>query len=876
MSGFITTVKQQSSSQLQKILFHLFPAGKLSGREFQIGDVHGNPGDSLRFNVANGVGSDFAGDWSGDVISLWQASKGCTPLEAARGIADILGIPEDPSTWKPKPVANQSTKQKLVPLPVPSNAPSPPDRNMVDGVQLVFVKRWDYRTADGQLVGHTVRFEYPDGHPKRFKSSGKIHKEIKPQVWTEKGWMWSSLATPFPMYGAELSGNPGQLPVLLVEGEKTADAARVLIRSHVVMSWLGGPGGIKKTDWSVLAGRDVKLFPDADLPGSKCMQEIAEILEGKASTVTVINPPKFSAPGWDLADALAEGITPEAAEAFIKTAKPVEKKEPKKPKPVVMRNATYQALGYDKGRFYFKDSGGQIISFSGPGLEQTGNLFQLDTLSGWESRVVTGKDGFGKSQCLQAAAILLQECRAKGVYDPTRNRGLGAWYDRSRAVFHVGSRLLVDGIETEIEDFETDYFYEISRSIRYSLTQAPNSESSKLAEICRALTWDRPVNGTLLAGWLVAAIVCGGLDWRPHIWITGGAGSGKTWVLENIVKKVLGELALSVLGASTEAGIRQTLGADARAVIADEAESEGIKSSETMQAVLQLARQASSESNGSILKGTSDGNSKSYVNRAVFLFSSINTGIKQAADHSRITVVSLRENTKEEREKFKTVTFPLCQATITEDFCLDLRCRAIMNIGIIRENSVTFATVIAKKFNSQRHGDQLGPLLAGAFLLYSVNKISPEQAKKWVDDQDWEDPAEVGLGIPDEERLVNFIFEQVTKIRNAEKHDADYSFRQLIDFARGYINGKQSPDLSEQMQKNAIDKLGLYGLRYHVGEYGTQYVAISSSNTQLKSLLATTPWSASWNRTLSRLVGAVPSFQIRIGSKISRFTLIPL
>ena len=54
--------------------------------------------------------------------------------------------------------------------------------------------------------------------------------------------------------------------------------------------------------------------------------------------------------------------------------------------------------------------------------------------------------------------------------------------------------------------------------------------------------------------------------------LVGAAGTGKSWMLDNIVKRVMGNIALSVSSKSTEAGIRDNLGGDIRPVVFDEAE----------------------------------------------------------------------------------------------------------------------------------------------------------------------------------------------------------------------------------------------------------------------------------------------------------------
>src|SRR3546814_6554229 len=91
------------------------------------------------------------------------------------------------------------------------------------------------------------------------------------------------------------------------------------------------------------------------------------------------------------------------------------------------------------------------------------------------------------------------------------------------------------------------------------------------------------------------AVICVALNWRPHVWLTGRSGSGKSWLLDNVIRPLIGAIAVYCQSNSTEAGIRQTLATDARPVLFDEAESEDAKAQVRIQQVLELAGQSSSE-----------------------------------------------------------------------------------------------------------------------------------------------------------------------------------------------------------------------------------------------------------------------------------------
>lgn len=183
-------------------------------------------------------------------------------------------------------------------LPVPQDAPQPSFTHATHGKPS---GRWAYTDAAGQIMAYVCRFDKPDGG-----------KEILPYtLWqTAQGvaWKWKGLPAPRPLFGLkQLADNP-HLPVLVVEGEKTAMAARDLLPTHVVITSMGGANAAGKTDWSPFAGRVVTIWPDADAAGLKYAQEVAALAEKSgAQAVFIVNTLDLP-DGWDLADAAPDGL----------------------------------------------------------------------------------------------------------------------------------------------------------------------------------------------------------------------------------------------------------------------------------------------------------------------------------------------------------------------------------------------------------------------------------------------------------------------------------------------------------------------------------------------------------------------------------------
>ena len=69
------------------------PDSRREGRELVAADIKGGLGSSFKFNLDSGKWADFSGDEKGgDAVSLVAAQEGIGQGEAARLIADELGL----------------------------------------------------------------------------------------------------------------------------------------------------------------------------------------------------------------------------------------------------------------------------------------------------------------------------------------------------------------------------------------------------------------------------------------------------------------------------------------------------------------------------------------------------------------------------------------------------------------------------------------------------------------------------------------------------------------------------------------------------------------------------------------------------------------
>ena len=101
-----------------------------------------------------------------------------------------------------------------------------------------------------------------------------------------------------------------QATVLVVEGEKTADAANQIFAGEkiIAVSWMGGCSAVNKTDWTPLMLRELIIWPDNDLAGFQASDAIVCTMRRLGvHSLKVVNQEllqrEFTAK-WDLADPL--------------------------------------------------------------------------------------------------------------------------------------------------------------------------------------------------------------------------------------------------------------------------------------------------------------------------------------------------------------------------------------------------------------------------------------------------------------------------------------------------------------------------------------------------------------------------------------------
>jgi len=330
-------VKEAALERLEEVLdtLDLFEEGKQVGNEFKMLNPKRNDCGlgSFSINTETGIWSDFAEDnVGGDIVSLVAYILDKDQVEAKNWLVNELGL--DKASLPAVKKATKIEPEQTCILPIPEAMANEVlqretnpyyNHSLWDGVAVKSFKAYAYRNATGQINAFMLRYNLVNGK-----------KEVRPyscwqQVGQQPKMKFSGPAKSYTLYNLDQLTARSKAPVLVTEGEKSADAASILFPDHVVVTTMFGAKSPLNSDLTPLIGRQVTFWPDNDDAGTGYAKKIADFLHKQDATMKMqaLIPPKFMPgkdanglailepraeelfAGWDAADALAEGWTVE-------------------------------------------------------------------------------------------------------------------------------------------------------------------------------------------------------------------------------------------------------------------------------------------------------------------------------------------------------------------------------------------------------------------------------------------------------------------------------------------------------------------------------------------------------------------------------------
>jgi hypothetical protein len=463
------------------------------------------------------------------------------------------------------------------------------------------------------------------------------------------------------------------------------------------------------------------------------------------------------------------------------------------------------------------------------------------------------------------AFYLMRSCAREGVYDASLPvRGPGVWRTREGApLVHCGDQLAIEGVWQPSGIKRAEALYPAAARI----PQPAEAEAEKavgrdlLGEMRRLWAFETDVEADFVFGWMGAALLGAFPRWRPHIYVIGERGSGKTWLAE-LVAAALGGQAHASMNNYTEAGLRQALTGEARALVLDESEHD---ESSRVQAVIELLRHMSSGEGARAVRGSAGGSAQTFtVNGCAYLSSILHVPMKPQ-DRSRIAVVRLAAlrggaDAADRAERARALLAKAVEASPA------LRARALARAHLFEQLFEVYRRAFTERGCDARQADQFGTLLAGRDILT-------------------QDDLPEGAALAGE---VDRFGDQIDQARSADEEDSEGALclTRLLTSRVDHWRGGERPTVSQVLMSalqetgtEARETLGQLGLLVErsPGPGGTfDRLFVANNHEALAAIFAGSRWErGAWSQALRYLEGAEPADRKRFAGVRSRATLIP-
>lgn len=503
----------------------------------------------------------------------------------------------------------------------------------------------------------------------------------------------------------------------------------------------------------------------------------------------------------------------------------------------------FEIIGSDNDKIYFLVySCNRIIDMTTAEMTEK-NLYRLAPKSYWDSNYAyeAGK----RPDMLQACDDIIQEAYTKPFFDMERIRGRGVWREGDNIIVNAGDSFFENGKRENLQNYKSKNFYIAGKPFDLQSEKESNlNTNKKIRHIFDALNLKNGnLDRDLLFGWTVASQISGILKWRPHLWVSGASGSGKTDIQNTIVAPLLGSRAIYPEAGTTEAGIRQALQSDALSVIYEEAEANSQAKAYKIESILELARTSSSSSKrGAIYKGSAGGIVTNFKVRSCFYFTAIQPSLQNKADISRVSVIEVVKDN--DRMRYSE----LCQRRqfLTDDVCDAFFMWIIKNADTILKNIDLFCPIVASLYGgNSRNGDQIGTLLACAWTAVNGKLATETEASNYLIKFASNFMEDTPHQKDESELLHDYLMEQLVDYETMAGRKKQ-SIGTLIAVAGGYYQGTDVFN-----REDAITCLAKYGFYAKNDFYGIK------NHQQIRKMLINSPWSGGFLDTLKRFKGCV-------------------
>lgn len=501
-----------------------------------------------------------------------------------------------------------------------------------------------------------------------------------------------------------------------------------------------------------------------------------------------------------------------------------------------------------------------------------------------------------------AARALIEECARRGIFDPAgRIRGRGAHaLAKGGLILHLGDVLLASRqrLDGTVRDFKfheaglfEGYVYPTGAATpRPWHEAAPSRPAEKLLGVINTWNWKRGLlDARLLLGAIGASMLGGALRWRPNVWITGAAGTGKSTLNgeDGVLDLLFGNAALRT-GNASAAAIRQSLKNSTVPVFFDEIEAE--PDNRRVKEVIELARVASSGS--TVHRGGQDHQAHEFTLKSCFWFSSINIPPIEPQDRSRLAILELKPLPSDAK--------PLMLNELKlPDTGRMLQRRMIEGWHRLEATIAAFHAVLADAGHTRRACDQFGTLLACADLLLNDDMPDAEELAHWAELCAPRRMAEVSEAVSDHQACLHHVLTSLVQARGGDERE------QLGTWMGRAVAAKVASafdDYGHELDERADKRLQQLGLKLvnaswkgeerdlqgkvtKPGRWGAAafeaaapgFLAVAGSHRGLDALFQGTKWQGGvWKQSLARFPGCIEPVKVKFDHLSLTAVLVPL
>ncbi|SFR86651.1 hypothetical protein [Sphingomonas jatrophae] len=582
-------------------------------------------------------------------------------------------------------------------------------------------------------------------------------------------------------------------------------------------------------------------------------------------------------------------------------------------RPRIPKDCPVRALGMKQQTCYYLDVQGQLIALN-PRDHGKNNLLMLFAplthlptkfWPRWSAPRVNHKTGeitkpseiVGFAQD-EASEALIAACGEAGIFDPLgRVRGRGAHPGKNGAlVIHTGDKVMVtqrrvDGAAKAARWFDPGvidgFVYPADAPIpRPHPDPVPVEAGERLLHILSTWQWKRPGLDAMLAlGWIGQAYICGAVDWRSHIFVTGGKGTGKSTLngKNKLLDRLLSGSAIRT-GSASEAAIRQKLRQQTVPVIFDEFEQSEFNAQKT-RAIIELARVASSGDDMS--KGGADHQAHDFTLLSAFQFSAILMPEMLPADRSRFAVLELMPfpapdpaDAGDEAESGIDL-----DALKLPELGRQLQRRMIDGWPRFAETLRLYRKALERVGHVPRGQDQYGTLLACADLLLYDHAPERELVDEWAVRCAPESMIEIRDADEEHDACLTHLATSAVQARGGDERET------VAAWINEALNEARTPDMGGARETKFARRLehqglklvtptrteaGVRGAKAYRGD-GEAMLAVCGEHLSLAAIFSTSRWRAgAWSQALGRVPGAMTGVKVKFDGRSLRAVCVPV